>query len=237
MSIKQKSIYDKIWRNRPYFEDFITRSIYHSNAIEGNTISYAETYAITFNDNSLTVNARPHELYEAINLKYAMDYIFKNLYEPITSNMIKDIGILLNKNISEIDGFRKSSVFIRGAEHIPPAPADVPRLLMEAIHQYYTSEQPLFYRIAEFHIAFERIHPLTDGNGRTGRVLITKELLANDYAPGVITLNDRTKYMKLLAEQNISGLSSLLINLSNLELERMEHFNIVIQHPDLPKER
>ena len=43
--------------NRAYFEDFITRSTYHSNAIEGSTLSYAETYAILWNDNSLQVTA------------------------------------------------------------------------------------------------------------------------------------------------------------------------------------
>ena len=90
MSIKQKSLYNKIWRNRPYFEDFITRSIYHSNAIEGNTISYAETYAITFNNNSLKINATPRELYEAINLKYAFHYVLDHLNDPLSLNMIKN---------------------------------------------------------------------------------------------------------------------------------------------------
>ncbi len=112
MSIKQKSLYNKIWRNRPYFEDFITRSIYHSNAIEGNTISYAETYAITFNNNSLKINATPRELYEAINLKYAFHYVLDHLNDPLSLNMIKNIGILLNKNISEINGFRTTKADI-----------------------------------------------------------------------------------------------------------------------------
>ena len=38
-----------------YFEDYVTRSTYHSNAIEGSTLSYAEIYAILWNDNSLKV--------------------------------------------------------------------------------------------------------------------------------------------------------------------------------------
>ena len=67
MGIRDKNIYNKIKRNNPYFEDFITRSVYHSNAIEGNTLSYAETYAIIFNDNSMKVRAKPRELYEVRN--------------------------------------------------------------------------------------------------------------------------------------------------------------------------
>ena len=35
--------------NQNYFEDFMTRSIYHSNAIEGRTLSRHETYALLFN--------------------------------------------------------------------------------------------------------------------------------------------------------------------------------------------
>ena len=40
-------------RNREYFEDFITHSTYHSNAIEGSTLSLAETYAILCADSSM----------------------------------------------------------------------------------------------------------------------------------------------------------------------------------------
>ena len=46
------NIIDFIKSNSSYFQDFISRSTYHSNAIEGNTLSYAETYAILWNDNS-----------------------------------------------------------------------------------------------------------------------------------------------------------------------------------------
>ena len=84
-----------ILQNRPYFEDFITRSVYHSNAIEGSTLSYAETYA---------VRATARELYEAINLKYAMSYIIDNAGNFLTEKMIIHIGVLINKNIDEIDG-------------------------------------------------------------------------------------------------------------------------------------
>ena len=58
-------------RNNNYFEDFITRSVYHSNVIEGNTLSYYETYQIIFNCSSdeILSNVKPRELYEVINLQ------------------------------------------------------------------------------------------------------------------------------------------------------------------------
>ena len=40
-----------IMNNVYYYEDFITRFTYHSNAIEGSTLSVQETYALLFNNN------------------------------------------------------------------------------------------------------------------------------------------------------------------------------------------
>lgn len=91
MGIKEGGILDKILENQPYFEDFITRSVYYPNAIEGNTISFAETYAIIFNDNSMKVTAQPRELYEAINLKYVFNYVLEHIEEELSVEFIKKI--------------------------------------------------------------------------------------------------------------------------------------------------
>ena len=47
-----------ILNNKDYLEDLITRSTYHSNAIEGSTLTYAETYAILYNDNSFKIEGK-----------------------------------------------------------------------------------------------------------------------------------------------------------------------------------
>ena len=227
MSIKNKTLVNSIRRNDKYFEDFITRSVYHSNAIEGNTLSYYETYQIIFNcssDDTLQ-NVKPRELYEAINLKYAMDYIFRHLYEDMTIECIQHIGKIINKNINDIDGFRTISVFIAGAEHMPPEAADVPRLMNELLYTSFKSDD-FVYDLADFHIRYERIHPFTDGNGRSGRVLINKLALQNGYAPFVIPKDKRTSYMNLLADCDIMGLKSMIEQLMNDEVYRMQQFGI-----------
>lgn len=233
MSIKSKTLFDKIRRNNPYFEDFITRSVYHSNAIEGNTLSYAETYSLIFNKNDMKITAQPRDLYEAINLKYAMNYILSNLDRDLSLDMIKQIGICINRNINDIDDFRKTQVFINGAEYIPPKPYDVRRLLSELVYENKKERtEDIFIYLARFHITFERIHPFTDGNGRTGRILITKELLSRGVAPIVapivVPLDYRSQYMTLLANTNVIGLASMFKVLSNIELERMTQFGIKI---------
>ena len=229
MSIKSKDIFDKISRNDPYFEDFITRSIYNSNAIEGSTLSYAETYSIIFNDNSIKINATAKEIYEAINLKYAFNFVLQNLDKELSLDLIRTIGMCINKNISDIDDFRTTKVFIRGAVHIPLAASYVIPLLSELIYRNKkSSEEDIFNYIARFHITFERIHPFIDGNGRTGRLLITKELLKRGLAPVVIPLEYRNEYMMLLATQDIQGLSNLLRKLNEYEKNRMHEFGIKI---------
>ena len=45
MGIKNKTLIDMIQKNNDYFEDYITRSVYHSNAIEGSTLSVSAKYS------------------------------------------------------------------------------------------------------------------------------------------------------------------------------------------------
>lgn len=218
-------IIDILKNNQEYFEDFITRSTYHSNAIEGSTISYAETYAIIFNDNSFKISATPREIYDAINHKYALskiiDYVSSG--RELDNSLIIDIGKIINKNISEIDGYRKISVGIRGAEHMPPQAYEVPQAMMYLIdNNKHFSGGDIFEKVAMFHVQFERIHPFQDGNGRTGRLLINYELLKNDLPPVVIPKEDRNKYFEMLAGVDVGTLSQYLKERSQEEQLRME---------------
>ena len=161
-----------ILNNKNYLEDLITRSTYHSNAIEGSTLTYAETYAILYNDNSFKIEGKePREIYEAINHKKALELVFKNLQkkEEFDERFIKKINETINRDIKDTEGYRAVQVFIQGSEHIPPEPEKIPNLMMYYIYNYNHDEQDVFAKIARYHIEFERIHPFEDGNGRTGR--------------------------------------------------------------------
>jgi hypothetical protein len=69
-------IIDFIIENKEYLEDIVTRSTYHSNAIEGSTLTYAETYAILFNDNNFKINNKePREIYQLIIKRQCCFYL------------------------------------------------------------------------------------------------------------------------------------------------------------------
>lgn len=162
-------IIDFILNNKEYLEDFVTRSTYNSNAIEGNTLTYVETYAVLYNDNSFKIESKePREIYEAINHKKALELVFKALQDSeqteLNEKLIKNINETINQNIKDTEGYRKSQVFIRGTDHIPPAPEKIPNLMNYYVYNYNNDVNDIYTRIADYHIQFEKLHPFEDGN-------------------------------------------------------------------------
>ena len=216
-----------ILNTKNYLQDFSTRYTCNSNAIEGSTLTYAETYAILYNDNSFKIEGKePREIYEAINHKKALELVSKNLQnnEEFDERFIKKLNETINRDIKDTEGYRIVQVFIQCSEHIPPEPEKVPNLMMYYIYNYNHDEQDIFTKIAKYHIDFEKIHPFEDGNGRTGRLLINYELLKNDLPPVVIAKEDRVKYFEFLRNNDSNGLAEWLKELSTREKERMEKF-------------
>ena len=221
------TVLEFILNNKDYIEDLVTRSTYHSNAIEGSTLTYAETYAILYNDNSFKIEGKePREIYEAINHKEALNIVFENLQEKreFDERFIKKLNETINNNIKETSGFRKVQVFIQGSDHIPPEPEKVPNLMNYYIYNYNNDIEDIFLKIAKYHIEFEKIHPFEDGNGRTGRLLLNYELLKNYLPPVVISKDERVKYFEFIRKNDSSGLAEWFKELSNAEEQRMQKF-------------
>lgn len=222
------TIFEFLLSNKEYLEDFVTRSTYHSNAIEGSTLTFAETYAILYNDNSFKIEGKePREIYEAINHKTALELMFKLLKEEdtnLTEKLIKDINETINRNIKDSQGYRKVQVFIRGSEHIPPKPEQVPNLMNYFVYNYNNDVNDIYTKIANYHIQFESIHPFEDGNGRTGRLLMNYELLKNNLPPVVISKDDRVKYFEFLRNKDVQGMANWIKELSTNEEMRIKEF-------------
>ena len=216
--------------NRNYFEDFITRSTYHSNAIEGSTLSVNETYALLFDAKHCNIeNASPREIYEAINHKKILTILFNKIKnkERMSHELLLEINRTINENILYVGGYRLGPIRIRGSEKNFPLPLNLEEKMQEFINYYnhlYNVECNLL-EIAKMHIQYENIHPFPDGNGRTGRILINYLLLMKNQAPIVIPFSKRKQYLEYMENNDEVNLSKLFEKLQKEEIERIEDFN------------
>lgn len=216
---------DLIRNNEDYRQDLLTRLIYHSNKIEGTTLTLGETEAILW-EKDVPVKATAREFFDVTNHKKAVDHLLRTIEEPLGVDLVKQPGIIINENINEIEGFRKVSVVIRGADDVPPKPAEVPALMAQALDQYtYFLESESVSteeREAWFHLQFEHIHPFVDGNGRTGRLLMLRGILKAGLPPFVINSNDRTKYIDIVNSHDKDELAKLIKQSCEKETSRIE---------------
>ena len=150
---------------------------YHSNAIEGNTLSLRETQIVI--EEGITVGGHPlREHLEATNHAQAYEYLVTLATEqgPITRDTILDLHRLIMTGIDDSAGrFRTGAVYIRGARMTPPTASQVERLIAKWLEWVNGPgiDYPTIVRATVAHHDFEAIHPFFDGNGRTGSLLLT----------------------------------------------------------------
>lgn len=183
-------------------EDLVLRWTYHSNAIEGNTLTLKETKVAL---EGITVGGKTmREHFEAINHREAIyfveDLVKRN--EPLSEWQIKSIHQLILKNIDDAHAgiYRKTNVIIAGADHVPPDALHV-ESEMQAFITWYRQKAGVLHpveRAARVHADFVKIHPFTDGNGRTSRLLMNLELMKDGYPPVVLPVERRLEYYEAL---------------------------------------
>ena len=91
------------------------------------------------------------------------------------------------------------------------------------LKSFYSDDEKLKI-ILEYHIKFERIHPFSDGNGKTGRLIMLALMLENNLTPFVITVENRAKYMNILRNQDIENFINLVEPLIEEENKRIIAF-------------
>jgi len=110
---------------------------------------------------------------------------------PLSLRLIREIHKILLTNSrgkNKMPGeFRSSQNWIGGTQpataKFVPAPPDKVLSLMGDMEKFMNAEDkiPLLVKVALIHHQFETIHPFLDGNGRTGRLLITLHLCARKF--------------------------------------------------------
>ncbi len=202
-------------------QDFRVMLTYHSNAIEGNTLTLAETQMVL--EYGITVNGHPlREYLEATNTASAFDSLTRLAREPITSTTILSLHRLVMEKIDERAGeLRSVQVYIRGANFTPPPAHDVPLYVQQWV-QWLRGDAAYQYdpvtRAAIAHHDFEAIHPFTDGNGRVGRLLLNLMLMQDGYPPALVLREWRVRYLHGLQAAH-RGDYAPLIDLIGLAVE------------------
>jgi Fic family protein len=182
---------------------------YHSNAIEGNTLTLPETKlvleeGITIGGKSLrehleaTNNAKAFDLIEDIaKKKKAIDHVvIQRIHEVVTAGILEDAGKYRTKNVR-----------ITGATKTPPDWSKVTKLMDELIEKITKNKKHPVETAALLHHRFVEIHPFIDGNGRVARLLTNLYLIASGYPPIVLKIEERGKYYRFLRAADAGNLS------------------------------
>ena len=192
---------------------------YHSNSIEGNTLTLKETKVVL---EGITIGGKSvKEHLEVLNHREAIQYLEKLVTskEGFNEQQIKDIhSLVLQKIDQEKAGiYRKENVFISGAKHFPPNYTLVPDKMKKLLIRYQKEWKNLhpLERASLLHIEFVKIHPFIDRNGRTSRLLQNFELIKAGFPPIVIKTENRLSYYKALDKAHTTGKSEDFIKLSS----------------------
>ncbi|OGN07235.1 MAG: hypothetical protein A2669_00525 [Candidatus Yanofskybacteria bacterium RIFCSPHIGHO2_01_FULL_48_25b] len=127
----------------------------------------------------------PSDVSDILHYIEAMNYGLKKLEEiPLSLRLIKEVHkVLLTgarvDHFADPGNFRTSQNWIGGgspatARFVPPPPSEVMRAMGDIeLFMHKDNEISTLVKAALIHAQFETVHPFLDGNGRTGRLLMT----------------------------------------------------------------
>ena len=195
--------------HRPLPED-VTRRLeqqlrlyhtYHSNAIEGNTLTLKETRLVL--EQGVTIGGKSlREHLEATDNARAFDWIWaKARSRPRMDHiLLQELHAIVARGTLESAGrYRTHQVWIGGSSHVPPPPGQIVSLLDQVFEELPRIREPPLRSVYLHHrLAF--IHPFQDGNGRAARLAANLLLLGAGYPPVVLRVQDRRRYYACLEQ-------------------------------------
>lgn len=194
------NIVTEILDNPDVRDQFILKLTYHSNSIEGSTLTEPDTAAILF-DNVALPNKSITEQLEAKNHQTAVNYVFDHIArkEGIDEKLILKLhSILMNGIRPDAGVYRDHAVRILGV-NLPTANyLSVPLLVSKVMAHATSKNEDIIAMSANVHSQFEQIHPFSDGNGRIGRLLMSAMLLQENFAPAIIRQQQKRLYYTYL---------------------------------------
>ncbi|MDP2104143.1 MAG: Fic family protein [Candidatus Gracilibacteria bacterium] len=182
------------------YQAFAIRFIYESNKTEGSRIPLEAVEQII--QQKKYVYKIKNEIIEVENSLRAWEFVnkkfifnranIKKLYHILTTGLLQESGQKYPR------GFKKVPIVVNNTTTTSPENVDreVESLLQDyKIHTKVTNQLKQAF---DFHLRFEQIHPFENGNGRTGRFLLNKILLANGLLPMIVFEANRQSYFNAI---------------------------------------
>ena len=131
-----------------------------------------------------------------------------NAHLALSEKYIKELHFLLKSGTSDsrldwfkVGEYKKLANEVGGID--TTAPERVAREIAALLNSYNSKSEKNFEDIVAFHVAFERIHPFQDGNGRVGRLIMFGECLKHNIVPFIIDEEHKLFYYRGLKEWDI----------------------------------
>lgn len=180
--------------------EFAKEFIFNSNNIEGSKIPPEKVRDIIAKGD--TKYSNKNEVIEVQNSIKAFEYIKKSFKFNI--NSIKRLYHILTKglfregNIPYPRGFKTQDIIVGNSK--TTSPEKVKEELIQLLKWYNSNKNSIHPLILafEFHKRYENIHPFTDGNGRTGRLIMNKILMNASYPPIIVYKSHKMSYFNAL---------------------------------------
>jgi len=180
---------------------------YNSNHIEGSRLTHDQTrYIFETNTIGLTdETVKVDDIIETANHFRCIDLIIEQAGAKLSESLIKQLHLILKSGTSDS---RKAWFAVGDYKRLPneaggmetAAPSDVHRQVRDLLREYNSIKKHTLEDIIDFHQRFEAIHPLQDGNGRVGRLIMFKECLSTGIVPFIITDGLKMFYYRGLRE-------------------------------------
>ena len=180
---------------------------YNSNHIEGSRLTHDQTRYI-FETNTIgfeneTVNV--DDVIETANHFRCIDLVIDQANSALTEKFIKQLHFVLKTGTSDS---RKDWFAVGEYKRLPnevggsdtTLPENVATEMRKLLAGYNALPDKTIEDIVAFHVAFERIHPFQDGNGRVGRLILFKECLKHNIVPFIVEDNLKLFYYRGLKE-------------------------------------
>jgi len=173
---------------------------YHSNGIEGNTLTLQETRlileeGITVGGRSLSEHLQAKGNAEAFDMVQDLSRGTSNLD---LQNVLQIHEVLTRGWLLESGCFRTQNVRIAGASKSPPDFSKVPTMMDTLLRDLSKMKVHPIIAAVYLHHRFVEIHPFIDGNGRVARLLTNLLLMSKGYPPVVLRIDQRRKYYQCL---------------------------------------